>query len=159
MFDSRLQPLLRRALDPFAADLAARGVTADAMTLGGFAVGAAAAGALAVGAYRTALVLILVNRLADGLDGALARRLGPTDRGAFLDIGGTCKTFWNDGLCMADIVRSGCFCSVSDLVGDRLGGFFLESAFSSRALVMVLLPPDILGGDGRCLLCATLAAR
>jgi len=86
MFDSRLQPLLRRALDPFAADLAARGVTADAMTLGGFAVGAAAAGALAVGAYRTALVLILVNRLADGLDGALARRLGPTDRGAFLDI-------------------------------------------------------------------------
>ena len=86
MFDSKLQPWLRRALDPLAAQLAARSVTADAMTLSGFAVGAAASGALAVGAYRMALVLILVNRLVDGLDGALARRLGPTDRGAFLDI-------------------------------------------------------------------------
>jgi phosphatidylglycerophosphate synthase len=86
MFDSRIQLLLRRALDPLAAELAGRGVSADAMTIGGFAVGAAAAGALAVGADRTALLLILINRLADGLDGALARRLGPTDRGAFMDI-------------------------------------------------------------------------
>ena len=86
MFDSRLQPSLRRTLDPLARRLAARGVTADAMTLGGFALGVAAAGALAAGAYRVAPALILVNRLADGLDGALARRLGPTDRGAFLDI-------------------------------------------------------------------------
>jgi phosphatidylglycerophosphate synthase len=86
MFDSRLQPLLRRALDPLAAALVELGVTADAMTLGGFAFGAAAAAALALGAYRTALALIVVNRLADGLDGAIARRLGPTDRGAFLDI-------------------------------------------------------------------------
>jgi phosphatidylglycerophosphate synthase len=30
--------------------------------------------------------LILLNRLADGLDGALARRIGATERGAFLDI-------------------------------------------------------------------------
>lgn len=86
MFDPRLQPLLRRALDPLAAALVEFGVTADAMTLGGFAVGATAAAALAGGAYRTALAFIVVNRLADGLDGALARRLGPTDRGAFLDI-------------------------------------------------------------------------
>lgn len=86
MFDSRLQPLMRRALDPLAAELSERGVSADAMTIGGFAIGAAAAGALAIGANRTALLLILINRLADGLDGALARRLGPTDRGAFMDI-------------------------------------------------------------------------
>ena len=32
------------------------------------------------------LVLILSNRLADGLDGAIARATKPTDRGAFLDI-------------------------------------------------------------------------
>ena len=86
MFDSRLQPLLRRALDPVAAALIELGVTADAVTLGGFAVGAGAAAALAAGGYRAGLALIIVNRLADGLDGALARRLGPTDRGAFLDI-------------------------------------------------------------------------
>ena len=86
MFDARLQPLMRRFLDPAAARLAKAGVPADAVTLGGFAVGVGAAGALALGAYGTGLVLILINRLADGLDGALARRLGPTERGAFLDI-------------------------------------------------------------------------
>lgn len=32
------------------------------------------------------LALLLLNRAADGLDGALARQLGPTERGAFLDI-------------------------------------------------------------------------
>ncbi|MBB4051356.1 phosphatidylglycerophosphate synthase [Devosia subaequoris] len=32
------------------------------------------------------LVLIALNRIFDGLDGAVARLAGPTDRGAFLDI-------------------------------------------------------------------------
>ena len=86
MFDARLQPWLRRAFDPPAARLAAAGVSADAVTLAGFALGVAAAGALALSAFNTALALILANRLGDGLDGALARRLGVTERGAFLDI-------------------------------------------------------------------------
>ncbi len=86
MFDARLQPLMRRVLDPVAARLAKAGVRADAVTIAGFAVGVAAAGALALGVSWTGLVLILVNRVADGLDGALARKLGPTERGAFLDI-------------------------------------------------------------------------
>lgn len=86
MFDARLQPVLRRAFDPLAARLALRGVTADAVTLAGFAFGVGAAIAIGFGAFRTGLALLLVNRLADGLDGALARRLGPTRRGAFLDI-------------------------------------------------------------------------
>jgi phosphatidylglycerophosphate synthase len=86
MFDARLQPLLRRALDPLARSLAARGASADAFTLAGFALGASGAVALSFGAPKTALALILVNRLADGLDGALARATAPTARGAFLDI-------------------------------------------------------------------------
>ena len=86
MFDSRLQPILRRTFVPIAARLAENGVTADAMTIGGFAMGVAAAGAVALAFYKAALILFLLNRLADGLDGALARRLGPTDRGAFLDV-------------------------------------------------------------------------
>ncbi|HMF12832.1 MAG TPA: CDP-alcohol phosphatidyltransferase family protein, partial [Gemmataceae bacterium] len=36
--------------------------------------------------YLLALALILANRLADGFDGAVARRLGPTDLGGYLDI-------------------------------------------------------------------------
>ena len=86
MFDARLQPLLRRGLDPVARRLAAQGASADAVTLGGFGLGVGAAAALSFGATATALALILINRLADGLDGALARATAPTARGAFLDI-------------------------------------------------------------------------
>jgi len=42
--------------------------------------------ALAWTVYPLALVLIALNRLMDGLDGAVARRLGPTDVGGYLDI-------------------------------------------------------------------------
>jgi phosphatidylglycerophosphate synthase len=86
MFDARLQPWLRRMFDPLAAPLAARGASADAVTLAGFGFGVAASLAFCAGAFRLGLVLLLLNRFADGLDGALARRLGATRRGAFLDI-------------------------------------------------------------------------
>ena len=86
MFDARLQPLLQRGFAPLAAMLASRGVTADAVTVAGFAVGVGAALAVGLGATGLGLVLLLVNRWADGLDGALARQVGPTERGAFLDI-------------------------------------------------------------------------
>jgi phosphatidylglycerophosphate synthase len=86
MIDAALTPLLRRALNPAARALAARGVRADHVTLIGFALGALAAPALALGRYDLALGLILANRIADGLDGAVARLTAPTDRGAFIDI-------------------------------------------------------------------------
>lgn len=86
MIDAAILPLQRRALEPPAAWLAARGASADAITLAGFALGLAAVGALALGAFGPALVLIVLNRLCDGLDGAVARLTGPTRRGAFLDI-------------------------------------------------------------------------
>lgn len=75
-----------RGFAPMARGLASRGVTADAVTLTGFAMGVAATIAVGSGAPATGLVLLLLNRFSDGLDGALARHLGPTDRGAFLDI-------------------------------------------------------------------------
>lgn len=86
MIDAALQPVVSRLLDAPARGLAARGVTADQVTLAGFALGVMAVPALAAGWFGTALALILANRLADGLDGAVARLNGPTDRGAFLDI-------------------------------------------------------------------------
>ena len=42
--------------------------------------------ALWLGAYLAALSLLILNRLADGIDASLARRLGPTDLSAYLDI-------------------------------------------------------------------------
>lgn len=86
MIDRFILPLQSRALAPLARGLAARGVRADAVTLAGFAVGMLAVPLLAAGMYPAALAAIALNRLADGLDGAVARLQGPTDRGAFLDI-------------------------------------------------------------------------
>jgi phosphatidylglycerophosphate synthase len=62
------------------------GVTADAITIAGFAIGLAGAAAIALQAYLAGLALLLASRLADGLDGPVARLTAPTDRGAFLDI-------------------------------------------------------------------------
>ena len=42
--------------------------------------------ALTLDAHLPALAFIAANRIADGLDGAVARRLGPTDLGGYLDI-------------------------------------------------------------------------
>lgn len=86
MIDAALLPVLRRVTEGPARRLRARGVTADQVTLTGFALGVAAAGALALGWFAAGLALIVLNRVADGLDGAVARASGPTDRGAFLDI-------------------------------------------------------------------------
>lgn len=85
-----LDPLARRLIDPpldrLAAGLARLGVGADAVTVGGFVVGMAGCAALGFQEYWLALGLIFTNRLADGLDGAVARRTGATDAGGYLDI-------------------------------------------------------------------------
>ncbi len=85
-----LDPLMRRVIDPPLEHagrwLARSGVSANAVTWFGFSLGLAAIAALAVQLYIPALVLILANHVADGLDGAVARHRGPTDLGAYLDI-------------------------------------------------------------------------
>ncbi|MGV8936934.1 MAG: CDP-alcohol phosphatidyltransferase family protein [Allorhizobium sp.] len=86
MIDSYLLPLQKRLLQPVAKLLAERRFQADHITLAGFAIGLAAVPLLAFGLYQGALAAILLNRLFDGLDGAVARMAGPTDRGAFVDI-------------------------------------------------------------------------
>lgn len=79
-----VQAPLRRLAGP----LARRRVTPDQVSLAGFVVGMLALPLLAVEAYHAALAVILLNRLADGLDGALARYTGTSsDAGGFLDIG------------------------------------------------------------------------
>jgi phosphatidylglycerophosphate synthase len=80
--NAALQPLLQVG----ARALARVGIGADAVTLAGFVTGLAAAAAIATQAYLLGLALLLASRLADGLDGPLARLTAPTDRGAFLDI-------------------------------------------------------------------------
>lgn len=86
MLDAQLRPLVDRSLNRAAGRLAGLGVTPDAVTLIGFALGLAGAAALAFQAYGPGLLLILANRLCDGLDGAVARHAGASDFGGFLDI-------------------------------------------------------------------------
>ncbi len=88
MFDARLRPLLDGPLSRTAAVLDRPAITPDRLTLLGLVLGLACAVASALAWWPAAVVLWLLSRLADGLDGPLARRRGPRDAGAggFLDI-------------------------------------------------------------------------
>ena len=86
MLDRALNDRLQRPLQARARWLAGQGVRADHLTWAGFAVGLLAVPLIASGHPRWALLAMALNRLADGLDGTLARLTTPTDRGAFLDI-------------------------------------------------------------------------
>lgn len=86
MFDQALNGALRRPLQRMASRLIALGLRADQMTWVGFALGLTAIPLIALGQPQWAILSIALNRLADGLDGAMARLTQPTDLGAFLDI-------------------------------------------------------------------------
>ncbi|GAC06390.1 MAG: CDP-alcohol phosphatidyltransferase family protein [Alteromonadaceae bacterium] len=86
MFDPLLNKVLKKPLCGLAKQLIKRGVSADKVTVVGFIVGMLAVPAIIYGHYTFALCLILLNRLGDGLDGAIARETSPSDAGGFLDI-------------------------------------------------------------------------
>jgi phosphatidylglycerophosphate synthase len=86
VLDAALRARLAPALEAAARPLAARGVRAGSVTAAGFAVGVGACVAAALALWPVALALWLLNRVLDGLDGALARLHGATDLGGFLDI-------------------------------------------------------------------------
>lgn len=86
MLDTVLRPIINRPLDAAGRLLAKRGVTANTVTIAGLLIGLLAAVAIALGYFVVAFSLIVANRIADGLDGAVARASAPTDRGGYLDI-------------------------------------------------------------------------
>lgn len=86
MLDPLFVKVLRTPLERAGAALAARGASADGLTWGGFFASLLAAGAIAGELYLLGLGLFALNRLADGLDGAVARATRQTDYGGYLDI-------------------------------------------------------------------------
>jgi phosphatidylglycerophosphate synthase len=78
----RVKPMLNQ----LAALLDRPFISPDGLTLTGFVIGVLALPFLVLNSYLAALVAIVLNRLLDGLDGALARRRGLSDAGGFLDI-------------------------------------------------------------------------
>lgn len=85
-----LDATARRLIDPPLAwagsALARAGASADAVTLVGLGLGLTSAAMIAIGLPGWALILLLASRLADGLDGAVARASRKTDFGGYLDI-------------------------------------------------------------------------
>lgn len=86
MFDARLRPLIDPPLNWLAKSLAALGIGANSLSLAGMGIGVGAGITIAGDQYLAGLLLILANRLFDGLDGAVARATQPTDFGGYLDI-------------------------------------------------------------------------
>lgn len=88
MLDRLLRPLIDPPLNASGRFLARLGVSADQITLVGALIGAAAGAAAATGAFLLCLGLVVLNRLFDGLDGAVARATRRSDLGGYLDIVG-----------------------------------------------------------------------
>ncbi|MUK43828.1 CDP-alcohol phosphatidyltransferase family protein [Aliivibrio fischeri] len=86
MLDSFSIKVIRWPLAQSAKLINTLGITANQTTLFGFVLGCLAFPALIAEQYLLALVFIVLNRICDGLDGALARIQGITDAGGFLDI-------------------------------------------------------------------------
>ncbi len=86
MLDARLRPLIDPPLDALGRGLAARGIHPDAVTLAGLAAGLSCGALIAVGEPVWALAPLAASRLLDGLDGAVARAVAPSDFGGYLDL-------------------------------------------------------------------------
>lgn len=103
MLDAMLRPLIDPPLNAAGRALARRGVTPNAVTLAGLGFGLIMAAMIAGGAGAFALLPLALSRLADGLDGAVARATAKTDFGGHLDI--TCDFAFYGAIPLAFALR------------------------------------------------------
>lgn len=85
MLDSGMRKWMDAPLNS-AAKLFPSKISANSITIVGFLIGVLSFISIMKGQFALALLFLAVNRLADGLDGAVARRHGATDLGGYLDI-------------------------------------------------------------------------
>ena len=119
MLDRHLRPLIDPPLNWLGRRVAGIGLSADAVTLLGLGFGLLGAAAIWTQSYALAIVLIVASRLADGLDGAVARARGVTDFGGYLDI--TCDYVFYAAIPLAFILV--------DPVANGAAGAFLLASF------------------------------
>ena len=86
MFDAKIRPLIDSSLNPIGRWLASCGITANHVTITGAGFGLLAFIFIAFDLAIAGLCMIILNRVADGLDGAVARSTGHTDFGGYLDL-------------------------------------------------------------------------
>ena len=85
MFDIWLRRRIDPVLDRIGAGFAKRGVSANAITVFGAVVGLGGAVSIAYEHWLAGLALVIINRVFDGFDGAIARHTTPTAYGGYLD--------------------------------------------------------------------------
>ena len=86
MLDSTIRPWIDPPLDFIGKRMAAYNVSANTITLIGFSIGLIAIVMISLKQYNIAVIFILLNRLLDGIDGAIARNGYQSDFGGFLDV-------------------------------------------------------------------------
>lgn len=123
MLDARMRRLIDPPLTRAGSWLARRGVSANAVSLVGLAFGLSMAAMIAAGAGALALVPLAFSRIADGLDGAVARATGATDFGGYLDI--LCDFVFYAAVPLAFVLR--------DPSENGLAGAFLLASFYVNA--------------------------
>jgi phosphatidylglycerophosphate synthase len=124
MLDARIRLLIDPPLTGAGLWLARLGVSANAVSLAGLAFGLLMAAMIAAGSGALALVPLAFSRLADGLDGPVARATGATDFGGYLDI--LCDFVFYGAVPLAFVVRDP---SVNGLAGAfLLASFYVNGA-------------------------------
>lgn len=125
MLDGMMRGVIEAPLNRGGRWLAALGASANGVTLVGLGLGLMAAAVLAFGGSGLpALALILAGRLADGLDGAVARATGKSDFGGYLDI--TCDFVFYGAIPLAFVLRDP---SMNGVAGAfLLASFYLNGA-------------------------------
>ncbi len=86
MLDKALRKIIAKPTNRIGAFLAGLGISANIVSFFGLFVGLAASISVAAGWFLLALFLIIISRIADGLDGAVARATKSSDFGGYLDI-------------------------------------------------------------------------
>ncbi|GGE47016.1 CDP-alcohol phosphatidyltransferase family protein [Actibacterium pelagium] len=124
MLDAAMRKLIDPPLNRLGQIAARRGITADTVTLIGLAFGLLAAGIIALGAPLLALLPLALSRIADGLDGAVARATQKTDFGGYLDI--TCDFIFYGAIPMG-------FVWMDPSVNGAAGAFLLASFYTNGA--------------------------
>lgn len=124
MLDGVARKLIDPPLNRLGRRIAAMGVGADAVTVIGLGLGLVAAVAIALGAPGWALLPLLGSRLADGLDGAVARASRKTDFGGYLDI--TCDFVFYGAIPLG-------FVWLDPMANGASGAFLLASFYANGA--------------------------
>jgi phosphatidylglycerophosphate synthase len=120
MLDGVMRQIVGPGLDRAGVELARRGHRADTITYLGLGAGLVAGGLIAGGWPAWIAILPLsLGRLADGLDGAVARARGLSDWGGYLDI--VCDMIFYAAIPLAFAIR--------DPDANGLAGAFLLATF------------------------------